>query len=251
MRAFGSAALFTAAMAYGLPAVAQQQTPAPQYVLAAYYRCDYNRQARSDTLYQRLNVPLLSRVRQEGKLSGYGLSAHRHGGSWRRLEYFTGSDINGLFQVQEEVGDAVAAQADGAEFTQICNSHDDYVWQQTLSGPAAAAGASPTAPLFSMSTYYECDPAREDRADAIVERVLAPILNRHVAAGHLTSWSWLEHVIGGPFRRVAVLRAADLATLLGGVSAVITDMRAAPENGEFSTICHRHTDYIWAPVVAG
>ena len=90
MRAFRSATLVAAALACGLPAAAQQ-TPAPQYVLAAYYRCDVNRQARADTVYQRQSVPALSRMKQEGKLIRYGLSAHRHGGAWRRLETLVGS----------------------------------------------------------------------------------------------------------------------------------------------------------------
>lgn len=252
MHAFRSTIMVAAALACGLPAAAQQQTPAPQYVLAAYYRCDVNRQARADTLYQRQSVPALSRMKQEGKLIRYGLSAHRHGGAWRRLETLVGSDIEALFRAQEELGDAVLNAPGGseAEFTQICNSHDDYLWQQTLSGSAAAAGA-PAEPVFSMSTYYECNLANEDRADAIAERVIAPILNRHVSAGHLTSWAWLEHVIGGPYRRVIVQRARDLPTLLSGTAAAIAEFQATPEAREFSTICGRHTDYIWSPVVAG
>ena len=80
---------------------------------------------------------------------------------------------------------------------------------------------------------------------------MAAILNRHVAAGHLTSWSWLEHVIGGPYRRVVVQRARDLPTLLSGTAAAIAEFQATPEAREFATICGRHTDYIWSPVVAG
>lgn len=248
MRAFRSAILVTVCFAFGLPASAQQQAPAPQYVLVAYYRCDINRQARADSLYERYSVPVLERMVQEGKLTRYALSAHRHGGAWRRVESLVGNDVEALFRAQEELGEAAAAGAGASaqEFTEICNSHDDYLWTQTLTG-----GPAPAQPVYSWSVYYECDPAREDQADGIMERLIAPILNRHVAAGHLTSWSWLEHAIGGPFRRALVMRAADLAPLLGGVTAVLTDMRASAETADFATICPRHADYIWSPVVAG
>jgi hypothetical protein len=102
---------------------------------------------------------------------------------------------------------------------------------------------------FSYATYFECDPARESRADALMRQTFAPIQERHVTAKHLIGWGWLAHSLGGHWRRSGFMVASSRDAVLDGQAAVLKDMRAnAKAFAELSSICPRHEDYIWHQV---
>ena len=64
---------------------------------------------------------------------------------------------------------------------------------------------------------------------------------------HLNSWSWLEHDIGGRFRRALVIDGADHKTILNMRDAITSELRSQHSDAitEFSEICGGHTDYLW------
>ena len=92
-----------------------------------------------------------------------------------------------------------------------------------------------------------CDFTEEDRASRIVDEVFADVYNKHVEEGTITGWGWLEHNIGGQYRRISVIAAPDLSSLLAARGAIFEDL--FEENpialDRFSQICDSHTDYIW------
>ena len=71
--------------------------------------------------------------------------------------------------------------------------------------------------------YYECTVGQEGRADEIVEEVLAPILNRHMEAGHINSWGWLGHDTGGHWRGVGYWSAPDMETMFSTRAAIVAE----------------------------
>jgi hypothetical protein len=100
---------------------------------------------------------------------------------------------------------------------------------------------------YVYATYFECNPADEARADEIVARTYAPHYDAAVEAGAIRGWSWLTHFVGGKWRRVLVLNANDMDSLLdasGALGEIIEE--ATPEAGRaFSDACPVHEDYIW------
>ena len=114
-----------------------------------------------------------------------------------------------------------------------------------------AAASDPTLsqgrPSVAMSTYMVCDFTEEDRASRIVENVFADVYNKHVEEGTISGWGWLEHNIGGQYRRISVIDGPDLSSLLAARGAIFEDL--FEENpialDRFSEICDSHTDYIW------
>lgn len=105
--------------------------------------------------------------------------------------------------------------------------------------------------VFSYATYFECDPGRESRADALMRQTFAPMLEKHVAAKHLTGWGWMAHSLGGHWRRAGFMVGQSRDAVLDGQAAVVKDMRAnAKAFAELSSICPRHEDYIWHQVAA-
>jgi hypothetical protein len=240
MRMIRTLVLATAA---GLVATAAsaQQAPTP-FILATYYRCDYVRQARADTLYRQFIAPALDRQIKAGNLTGYGFSSHRMGGVFRRLESWTAPSLEKLLAAQD------AYQADMektnpkayAEFDTICGSHDDYIWNRmagSTTTPSAAASA------VSYSRYYGC--SEEGIADMVMENVYAEIMNKHLAAGHISGWMWLNHNMGGPIRRVLNWSAPDVLSLLKAEEMISGDMANNGAWGNFSQACNTHSDYVW------
>jgi hypothetical protein len=98
-----------------------------------------------------------------------------------------------------------------------------------------------------MATYMVCDFTEEGRADDIVEEVFAAIYNKHVEAGNITGWGWLEHNIGGKYRRIATIAATDMSSLISARAAIFEDLfeEAPLALNTFGEICGSHSDYIW------
>jgi hypothetical protein len=103
---------------------------------------------------------------------------------------------------------------------------------------------------YAYVTYFECDAAREFRADEIIERSFKPHYDAAVEAGEILRWSWLGHFVGGKWRRALVLSASNIDDMLasaGALGEVIED--STPEAGRvFSEVCPIHEDYIWQTV---
>jgi hypothetical protein len=76
-----------------------------------------------------------------------------------------------------------------------------------------------------------------------------PIYDQAVADGKLTSWGWSQHWVGGKYRRLLTMTAADHKSLLNTRNALIEaafDAEGMEEIGtEFTDICGSHSDYMW------
>jgi hypothetical protein len=133
------------------------------------------------------------------------------------------------------------------EYSSICNTHSDYIWEHLACSDPNAARRGKSAP----SVYYICDESKESRADEIMKGTLAAAYQKQVDAGNLTSWGWLQHWIGGEYRRLATMSAADTAALVNARDAIIADLLENQEEAmnEFTSICSSHQDYIWDVVM--
>jgi hypothetical protein len=242
-------ALVTVAASLVASAVMAQQAP-PPFVMATYYRCDYAKQARADTLYKQVIAPLLDRQVKAGNLTGYGFSSHRIGGVFRRLETWTAPTLDKLITAQDAY-DADLQKTNpkgGAEFDAVCGSHDDYIWNRVLGSAAPPAGAPK--PAYSYSRYLTCDMAKENEADMIMETALASMMNKHVEAGHIMAWGWFTHNMGGTIRRILNWSGKDVMAVLNAEEMISNDIAANPLGNVFTAICNSHSDYVWQSVVA-
>ena len=103
---------------------------------------------------------------------------------------------------------------------------------------------------YAYATYFVCTPDGESRADEIIQSSFKPNYDAAVEHGDISSWSWLQHFVGGYWRRVLVITAENMDSLLdasGALGEIIEDQ--TPEAGRaFSAICSSHEDYIWQTV---
>ena len=216
--------------------------------MGTYYRCVQGDAARADTLYKDHVVPFLKAEQAAGNIAAYGWAKHWEGGDWRRLEYVTGTDLDKMMDSRASLIKMIQAPEHAKamdEFDRVCASHDDYIWASKASSQAPGAVAQARSP-FAISTYYECG-SDEDEADAIVKTAFAPILNQHVKDGKIASWNWLEHLVGGKYRRVLVLDTPSAKATLkywGGLWEEVG--KTQPEfSRRFTAVCSSHSDYIW------
>jgi hypothetical protein len=242
-------------MACALMAVSALAAPvsraedAPTIVFGTYYYCSQAKADRADALYRDQVVPLLKAEVAAGRIASYGWGKHWEGGEWRRLEYMAGTNLDKLVDAREAVGKKLMAgdlAKSNDEFLTICPSHDDYIWASVTGSQGPGDVARVRSPV-AMSTYFVCDSAVEAEADAIVKTAFAPILNQHVKEGKIASWNWLEHRVGGKYRRLLVIDGPDHKSLLNywGVLFPALEKTQPDLSRRFSGICGSHSDYIW------
>jgi hypothetical protein len=223
-------------------AASAQDKPADVFIYSTYHSCDFSKQDRADELFNQSQKPQFEAAIKDGSVTSYGWMAHNTGGQWRRVDYFTAASVQGLLDAQKKMADQEDAKAKKAfaEFGGICSSHDDYIWRRVAgnAGSVARGGAS-------FSTYYVCDQGREDQADALVTSSLAPIFEKLVTDGKLKSWGWNEHIVGGEYRRLATMSAADVKSLMEARGALVEALEDNPAGDMLTEICPTHTDYIW------
>ena len=119
-----------------------------------------------------------------------------------------------------------------------------------LWGGTAIAQEEGAPVMYAYATYFICSPDGESRADEIIKSSFKPHYDAAVEHGDIASWSWLQHFVGGEWRRVLVILAPDMDSILdasGALGEIIED--ETPEAGRaFSAICSSHEDYIWRTV---
>ena len=230
------------------PLVSAQEEKPPTFVYSTYFECDVARQAQADFIVKAAYAPVYDAAVADGTIASWGWMAHQTGGKWRRLLYYSTPGLEALIDAPKSLNAKVdeTNRAAGEAFTEICGTHDDYIWQ-VKTGSKGAGVISEERGKVGMSVYFSCDMSSEDEADLIVAEQLAPIYNSHVGEGQLASWGWLQHYVGGKYRRLATTTAGDLKTLLATRDAIFADVheKAEAAGKRLGEICGSHQDYIW------
>ena len=212
---------------------------ADRYAYSTYLYCDISKQQAADTAVLADYAPVYDDAVKAGSISQWGWLAHHTGGKWRRALYYVAPSVEALLTAQQQLA---AKVKDNGAINKACGSHEDYIWKLETGSKSKTRGSA------GLSVYMICSLAGEERADEIVAKHFAPIFNRHVGKGQLTSWGWATHVLGGKYRRLATMTAANYADLLKTREAILSSLfsdQGPREAAEFSTICTGHQDYLW------
>ena len=214
------------------------------YVYATYFKCDATKQKDVDAIVEKEWAPVYEKAVASKVIKNWSYLKHHTGGQWRRVTVSTASSMGELLTAQDKIGEMMdAAKIDPKNvFGAACNSHDDYIWKveggnQTLQAAEA-----------SISVYQVCNVSKEERADEIVNKVLAPIYNANMGKGKLSSWGWLSHQVGGKYRRLFTMSAANYTDLMKTREHILETLygdKGPAEAKELTEICTSHTDYLW------
>lgn len=227
-------------------AVQAADEPAEFYVYGTYSVCDLAGQERADEIFMQVDKPVYDAAVADGTLSSYSYYAHHTGGKWRRGNFLVAPSIDALLDAQKTLSEQITAGNEdlNAEAAEICNEHEDYIWRSVA---GKSGDSEPGKAVFSM--YFVCD-SRESQADAIVKHVFAPVYDKLVDDEKLTSWGYLEHIVGGHVRRIATMNATDMKSLMAARSEINQALSDNPLGDAFTNICSAHEDYMWEVVVS-
>jgi hypothetical protein len=235
-----AAAPALALLASSTPALAQEAKD-EVYIYSSYFRCSATKLA--DEAVEKVTKPVYDAAVADGTIKSWGWLSHHTGGDWMRVAYHTASSQQALFAAADALDSRTSGKEHDAlnkQFNQGCTSHEDYVWRGVAGNDARGSRGK-----AAFSVYYVCDAGREDQADALVKSVFAPAYDKLVADGKLTSWGWFEHIVGGKFRRLATITAADPTALMAARASLVATMQDDPLSDAFNDICGSHADFIW------
>ncbi len=105
--------------------------------LSVYYVCDVTRQERADEIWAEANAPILNQLQEDGTIASWGWSSHLLGGRYRRLQTITGADHSSVMQANAALVQFAGEDESGVgeEFSSICGSHTDYLWDIVHEAP--------------------------------------------------------------------------------------------------------------------
>jgi hypothetical protein len=232
-----------------LPVIAEaQEEESTTFVYATYFYCDTSRQEIADEAVKYVWAPAYDAAVEAGTISQWGWLQHHTGGKWRRLLYYAAPSIDALMDAPAAISAGIEKNHPGASqvFSEICGTHDDYIWQVGVGSRGAGIVPQERGKVGS-SVYFHCTMSHEERADEIVESTFAPIYNKAVEDGSIASWGWMKHYFGGTWRRIATMTATDEKALFAARRAIFQELdeKASAAMEEFGEICGSHTDYLW------
>ena len=104
---------------------------------SVYYICDENREERADEIFTKDFGPIFDKYVKAGKLTSWGWQSHWVGGKYRRLQTMTGNNHRSLLKARGELIEEMYPEGSdvGEEFTDICGSHSDYMWNIQIETP--------------------------------------------------------------------------------------------------------------------
>ncbi|MGI9263708.1 MAG: hypothetical protein ACR2QU_02190 [Gammaproteobacteria bacterium] len=103
--------------------------------LSAYHICKMSEEEKADELVKTVFAPVYDAHVGDGKLRSWGWSEHIIGGKYRRLATFTADDLPTLFKMRGSIFEALEDNDKADEFSKICGSHSDYIWEIQIENP--------------------------------------------------------------------------------------------------------------------
>ncbi len=229
-------------------AAAQESEGGESFAYATYFICQPDGESRADEIINSSFKPHYDAAVEQGDIQSWTWMQHYVGGVWRRVLVIIAKDMESILDSSGALGEIISDRTPeaGRAFSGICSSHEDYIWQ-TVGGVGSGAPTD-TRGDAGFTVYMACDMNRESRADELMRDVIGPVFNRHVGDGELISWGWLKQYVGGKWRRILTMGAADHKTLMAARAAIHDDFgerRVQRAVNEVNEICSEHQDYMW------
>jgi hypothetical protein len=103
--------------------------PAGKVGMSVYMECKMSGEERVDELVTTVFAPIYNSFIGDGKARSWGWLTHVVGGKYRRALTLTADDVPTLLKTRADIIGAIQAKNLGSEFSDICYSHADYIWE--------------------------------------------------------------------------------------------------------------------------
>lgn len=102
---------------------------------STYHVCDMARESEADALVKSVFSPVYDKLVADGLLVSWGFNEHIVGGQYRRLDTMSAKDLPTLMKARGAIIDAMQDNRLGNTFTELCDSHSDYIWEIKFAKP--------------------------------------------------------------------------------------------------------------------
>lgn len=114
-------------------AVAQNRAAAG---MSVYWVCDEGKEAVADLIVENVWAPIYDQQVADGLINSWGWLSHFVGGKYRRLLVTDGADQGALLEARDQALEAAGENgALAAAFSEVCNGHQDVLWDIAISVP--------------------------------------------------------------------------------------------------------------------
>lgn len=240
--------VFFASATLSVAAFGQDPESQSGFAYVTYFECNQAAEARADEIVARNYSPHYNLALEHGEIASWSWLTHYVGGKWRRALVLTATNMDDLLDSAGALGEIIAEATPeaGRAFSEACPRHEDYIWTTSpgIGGVTAGEGRADA----GFSVYYRCDPSQEERADEIMRDVIGPEYDGLVAEGGLVTWTWLQHLVGGEYRRVLSATGNDHKTIMAARAKLLANLnngRTKRPFTQFREICPSHEDYMW------
>ncbi len=182
-----------AALLAAAPAAAQEDPGAHVYL--AYFKIGYNDLPAYLELHDRVEVPLLNELVEEGVLTGFGLQTHNTGGEYNLRLAVRSNDWASLgdFWSKYLARFAERHPAEFARSNEMIVAHTDEVWDISRSNVPQGAPVR-----YLYDSKFQVRFSQMDAWNAAWNEHLIPLMDKAIADGLLGGWVIEEHNTGGP-----------------------------------------------------
>lgn len=100
--------------------------------MSVYHVCNIKNEEKADEIVEKIFAPVYDKALADGKIKSWGWSSHVVGGEYRKLSTMTGESFEQVLAARGEILEAIYGDGDNAaanEFSDICTSHSDYLWE--------------------------------------------------------------------------------------------------------------------------
>lgn len=108
-----------------------KNTPRGKASMSVYMVCDFANEERADEIVKTVFAPVYNEYVGKGKLTSWGWLSHVIGGEYRKLSTMSAENYGDLLKVRAEILEKIFYKGNkeiGEEFSEICGSHQDYLW---------------------------------------------------------------------------------------------------------------------------
>lgn len=121
-------------MSSGPPA--EQGADRAEAAMSVYWVCDEGREAVADLIFESVMAEALNEQVEAGLMNGWSWNEHYLGGKYRRLLATDGPDHASLLEARNNMIEAMGENPGlAAAFSEVCNGHQDNLYDIEISEP--------------------------------------------------------------------------------------------------------------------
>ena len=228
------------------PAVAQDQQPV--FLYESLYRVGYGDMEAWNRVYHEYAVPILTDMRDAGKIEGWSQWQHHTGGAYNirfTVRTYEWGEMDAFWSEYLQRMDEAVPESEAAP--DMIRAHTDQIWN------IETVNTRPGTSNFLYESTFRFPMGRTAEWNRIWREVTGPILEEAMDQGLLNGFVKLNHNAGGPYNSKVLYLFEEWDDIDDMFAYLLEQMPARfPEDAAAAfDLFLEHDDVIWVPTPAG